>query len=181
MVNMRYYTLVVSLLSLVALADFASRSVDTPVHSRNLAALPARVTQMLSPTPDHIVDSVARILARPLFSPTRRPLVTRPEQLTDSLRLSGIIVSPNGKVAIFQSTRAARPVVLSEGLSVGRWKAQTIFSDRVTLSDGAIVVTLRPTFATNGSAADVVAVRMLRARDSGGRHIQPPTFLERRE
>ena len=130
--------------------------------------------------PARDAHATERILARPLFSPTRRPpLVPSSERIDDAVRLSGIIVSPSGKLAIIQLGTAPRPFVLGEGASVGRWQAQTILADQVTLTDGAQIVTLRTSFTKRVPAAPSVPLGVLRARDEAGRHITPPTFLQR--
>ena len=146
-------------------------------------ATPRAVTitaPMIAAVPDR-TELVTRILVRPLFSPTRRPIVAgetvTSEHPSNPPRLSGILVSPNGNVAIFQPDKGDRPVVLGEGGYVERWRTQIISKDEVTLTDGSRQLTLRPSFGEGSTA--VPQAPLVRARDASGRHTRPRTYLER--
>jgi hypothetical protein len=77
------------------------------------------------------------ILARPLFSPTRRPSDDsggRDEALVDlsGTRLTGIITLPSLRIAIF-ARDGKKPVALTEGDSVGAWRIEKITPTTVAL------------------------------------------------
>lgn len=87
----------------------------------------------------------AAVLARPLFSPGRRPAAQAaagPGPAAAALpRMTGVIVTPAGRRAIFTSGDG-KPVVVTEGGHIGAYDVQLIEAGRVTLSgpDGTRVV-----------------------------------------
>jgi hypothetical protein len=112
---------------------------------------------------DHTDSWVATALARPLFSRDRKPtpvvaksgggptLVTLP-------RLTGVIVGPFGRTAIFAGTDGGKPVVVAEGSTVGPYTVQTIRPEgvKVTGPGGEQLVTLSGDAKTRESlAADI--------------------------
>ncbi len=104
-----------------------------------------------------IDDLVATVLDRPLMDPNRRARGIAPVALvgSDELpRLSGVIIGPDGKRAIFASV-SGRPQVLAEGDHVGQTVIKTILPDEVILagSEGEQVIRLRhsPTMPTTST------------------------------
>lgn len=97
-------------------------------------------------------ELTATILARPLMSPTRRPpppaRVSTPE--TDLPRLTGIIISPDGRSALFAGK--PRALVVPEGGRVGDYTVQQIAPGMVTLNGPVGLVALRPSFDANRPA-----------------------------
>lgn len=98
---------------------------------------------------------VATILARPLFSPSRRPAAAALDasavQGRASLpKLSGIIHAPDLRRAIFQSPGSEKPVVtdVGEGQAINDWTVQDIGPESVTLIRDGQTVLLTPTFGT---------------------------------
>ena len=81
---------------------------------------------------------LATALARPLFSPDRRP--TESESNADTgpklglPRLTGVVIGPFGQRAIFAATGAGRPMVLSVGKTLGDYKVEKIDPGSVTVS-----------------------------------------------
>lgn len=95
------------------------------------------------------------LLARPLFSPGRRPPANAGGATLAGLpRLTGVLVAPSGRHAIF-----AGGVVLAEGARIGRYRVRRIEAGQVTLSgpDGPHVV--RPQFAALATSATAPAPR----------------------
>ena len=96
---------------------------------------------------DHSADWSATLLARPLFSPERRPPAAAPAGRAvrgEPPRLAGIIISPSGRTAIFAPV-GARPVAAREGDTVeGSWTVKQIASNKVRLTgpDSERVLTL---------------------------------------
>jgi hypothetical protein len=102
--------------------------------------------------PQRVDGWVAIVLARPLLSPTRRPAL---EAAATSLaepaqsglpRLSGTMVSPGGRSAIFASPEGGRAVVVAEDGQIGRWTIHSIEAGQVTIDGPDGSRTLKPMF-----------------------------------
>lgn len=89
---------------------------------------------------------VATLLARPLFSPSRRPAISpAPASGPAALpRLSGILVSHDRKIAIFAG--GDKLIVLREGGQLANYSVQSIEPDRVTLHGGKGEQVVLPSF-----------------------------------
>lgn len=104
-------------------------------HPSDLVATPAQpagpdATSDTSPTPAVIQDWTRTVLARPLFSPSRRPAATAtagPQQP----RLAGIVMGPSGRRAIFAGDGDARGIVAGVGQQAGAWQVQAIDANAV--------------------------------------------------
>jgi hypothetical protein len=78
------------------------------------------------------------ILGRPLFNSDRRPTADdnslgRAGQSGDLPRLAGVIVTPDGRRAIFEPGGGKRPVVVDVGDALGAWRVREIATDAVTV------------------------------------------------
>jgi len=115
-----------------------------------VASAPARVAEPPAARPQRpqIDALVATSLARPLFSPTRKPS----DRATDgrpadeglpNVRLTGIVIEPDHHLAIF-AVPNAKPLVRSEGETVDDWKLESIGPRQVSLSGPTGVTTLEP-------------------------------------
>ena len=115
-------------------------------------------------------DQVAPILARPLFNPSRRPVVTAVAAVSAAAaaaptilpRLTGVMIGNGQATAIFAGPPNGRSLVVTEGGWVGRYQVRSIRTGQVILAgpDGPAFV--RPTFAPSqtappGSSAPVTA------------------------
>lgn len=83
-----------------------------------------------SPAPAVIQDWTQTVLARPLFSPSRRPAATiaaGPQQP----RLAGIVMGPSGRRAIFAGDKDARGIVVGVGQQAGAWQIRAIDENAV--------------------------------------------------
>jgi hypothetical protein len=108
------------------------------------ASLPAPAAPASTPAADDAGRRVAEVLARPLFSPGRRPAAEAagPAAAAAALpRMTGVIVTPAGRRAIFVNG-AGKPTVVTEGGRIGAYAVQSIEAGRVTLAgpDGQRVV-----------------------------------------
>ena len=98
-------------------------------------------------------ELLATILARPLFSSTRRPPARGEDDaktdsgLTDT-RLTGIVIVPGHRIAIFAPI-GAKTMVVSEGESVSGWRVERINPREVSLSGPSGTKTLQPKFDPN--------------------------------
>lgn len=96
---------------------------------------------------------VGTILARPLFSPSRRPAATAAAPGPGGLpRLAGVIVGPEGKTVIFAAGEGA-PILAHEGGQVGAYRVQSIGAGEVTVRGPEGVRVLRPAFASTDIGA----------------------------
>ncbi len=100
-------------------------------------ASPRRAAAVAAPeavVPDHTNEWVASILARPLFSPDRRPpadgSVVAGAELASLPRLSGVLVGPFGRSAIF-APDGGKPLIVVEGGRVAAWTVQAIRANAV--------------------------------------------------
>jgi hypothetical protein len=96
------------------------------------------------------VDSAGAILARPLFAPSRRPpapaAATDPAAIAEPPRLTGVIVAPSTRRAIFAATKG-RATVVSEGGSIGGYLVKSIDPSGAVLSGPMGEHVLRTTYA----------------------------------
>jgi hypothetical protein len=96
---------------------------------------------------------IAAILARPLFSPSRRPPQSNlgnaadDSGLADS-RLTGIVIEPGRRFAIF-APQGAKLLTVTEGETVSGWRVESISPREVSLSGPDGTKTLQPKFDPN--------------------------------
>jgi hypothetical protein len=131
-----------ALSSIVALEIIGRQSTPDRLSSRT-----APVSARQSPNtiePANQIDGMLRdILARPVFSPDRRPAASNARVTNGLSRLTGIVVTGSQKTAIFASPTAGRPVIAEEGGHVGAYEVVEITRAGVTVSgpDGTKVIT----------------------------------------
>jgi hypothetical protein len=87
------------------------------------------------------------ILARPLFSPTRRPAeaaaADHSETPLSDMRLTGILITPDQHLAIF-APAGGKPLVRSEGEMISDWRIESIADQSVSLTGPTGATTLEP-------------------------------------
>ena len=106
-----------------------------------------------APDPARIDDWTRIVLARPLFSPSRRPATTiaaGPQQP----RLSGIVMGPDGRRAIFAGDGDARGMVAGVGQQAGAWQVRAIDQNSVQVfgPDGPRTLTPSRDASASGTA-----------------------------
>jgi hypothetical protein len=111
---------------------------------------------------------VRTVLLRPLFDPTRRP-PAGPAASTGSLRLSGVVVGPSGRSAIFEPAGGGEPVVVQVGAQLGGAVVRAIGTDGVLLAGADGPRVLRPSYGTTATLASAPHHRSLAARLSEGK------------
>ncbi len=124
---------------------------DDPTRIEQPLRRPAPSTASSASRAPHLAQLAATTLARPLFSPTRRPA-----QQTDGsgntgitdMRLTGIVTEPGERLAIFAVT-GAKPLIVQEGEEVSGWRIEGITPDAVSLSGPGGTTTLQPKPDTN--------------------------------
>jgi hypothetical protein len=97
------------------------------------------------PKIDELADAA---LSRPLFSPTRRPPDQAPGESTAvqdiaGKRLTGIIVDPDRKLAVF-AVSGGKPLILTIGDTVDGWHIESISPGEVSLSGPGGTRSLQP-------------------------------------
>jgi hypothetical protein len=109
-----------------------------------------------APAGAEITRWVNTILARPLFSVTRKPDATAnnagpaaADEHQDLPRLSGIFSVSNARHAVFQPSGDVPPLVVGEGELVAGWNVVKISLDSVTLKGPNGETTLEPKFDEN--------------------------------
>lgn len=92
------------------------------------------------------VASFNEILARPLFTVSRRPAARSAKGPAAPLkgRLAGIIVGPEEREALFVEAGESKPSPLHEGEEIEGWTIEKIELDRVTLRSGTVLETVEP-------------------------------------
>ena len=117
-------------------------------------------------------SEVAAVLARPLFTPGRRP--ETPEAASplaapgrpELPRLTGILVTPAGRRAIFVALEGGHATVVTEGSAVGPWRVEAIRSAEVQLAGPDGRRTVRPSYSqTPALAVGSCRWRLRRIRD----------------
>src|SRR5215470_17433129 len=83
----------------------------------------------------------------PLFSPTRRPpeaaATDNSETPLSDMRLTGILITPDQRMAIF-APAGGKPLVRSEGEMISDWRIESIDSQSVSLIGPTGSTTLEP-------------------------------------
>jgi general secretion pathway protein N len=132
----------------IAAASARKAEIASAVSSRAEPALPAARPEVGS----RYDSIVATILARPLFSASRRPPPHGDSPAADSTfadtRLTGIVTEPGHRFAIFAPT-GAKPLVVTEGDTVSGWRVDSITPREVSLSGPGGTKTLRPKIDPN--------------------------------
>jgi hypothetical protein len=97
------------------------------------------------------------ILARPLFSISRRPPRVASggsgPAIAGQARLSGILIGRGGRRAIFAPEGGGKPLVLGEGASINDSIIRRIQADRVLLASGAVLL---PAYDKSGRSATTI-------------------------
>jgi general secretion pathway protein N len=152
------------LLALLAAALVATIVLELRGRSRDSEAmLPSAVPSLPTPTgrsaapaPGQIARWAATSLARPLFSPGRRPPAVEaaaPGAAPPSLpRVAGVVVTPAGRQAIFAAKESDKPLVVGEGGRVGAFTVQSIRAGQVTVRGPGGERVLQPAFDPDAPA-----------------------------
>lgn len=118
----------------------------------------AATAPAVAPAPDRALW-VATSVARPLFSPDRRPPPAEAAAGATSgpvepPRLTGILITPTGRRAIFAGAR--EPLILQEGGRIGGYLVHSISAAQVTVLGPSGPRTLQPSYAPRPAEAATV-------------------------
>lgn len=94
--------------------------------------------------------SLSEIFERPLFTEGRIP-AEKPDKNTNTatkavplkLKLEGVVISPESKVAIISDLQTKELLRLSQGMSHANWKVTAVSEESVTIQQGANEITLQ--------------------------------------
>jgi hypothetical protein len=122
-----------------------------PPHALDEQAAPLPPLRRLARVP--VAPPIAAILARPLFSPSRRPPQSNSDNAADDAgladsRLAGIIIESGRRFAIF-APQGAKPLMVTEGETLSGWRVDSISPQEVSLSGPDGTKTLQPKFDPN--------------------------------
>ena len=123
---------------------------------------PSAAPAVAAAPPEHGRDWLAQSLARPLFNPDRRPAPVAAASAdggpADALpRLTGILVTPSGRRAIFAGED--RPRVLQEGGVIGPYTVRSISNGTIELSGPDGPRLLQPSFTEDDARGRVPSRR----------------------
>jgi general secretion pathway protein N len=137
---------------------------DAPVRPARSAAggMPMERQAPADAAADQVRRWAAASLARPLFNPDRRPIApaaSGSDAAARLPRLSGIMITPAGRRAIFAPTGTGKPQVVVEGGTIGGNLVQSITIGEVVLIGPDGRHSLHPTFdRTPAPAATAPAI-----------------------
>lgn len=111
------------------------------VKPAKIPALPAAETFSMPP-----IEDFGETLDRPLFSKIRRPPAPAPDAPAQEpekkqkvkVRLAGVIISPEERVALVQEPRAREITRLRVGQEIEGWVLESILADRIVLRFGEV-------------------------------------------
>jgi hypothetical protein len=137
----------------------------TPGESTAQAVLPGRTSAPAGPAVGDGVPEewIATALARPLFSPTRRPPAQTTARVSGPVglpRLTGVMTGPFGQRAIFAGPDGGKPLVVETGDNVGDYRVQGIENGLVTLNGPDGTRRLRPSFTAAVTDAEGPAANL---------------------
>jgi hypothetical protein len=131
----------------ISAADHSTTAPTTSLEASD--PLPALHRLSIAPA----APPIAAILARPLFSPSRRPPQNAGGNTADDAglgdsRLAGIVIEPGHRFAIF-APEGAKPLTVTEGETVSGWRVDSISPREVSLTGPDGTRTLQPKFDPN--------------------------------
>ena len=110
-------------------------------------ATPARIEQTdAALAPDRHGGWLDQILARPLFSPGRRPVELAAAGVQGLPRLTGVVVNGSQRIAIFAPASNGRPIIAENGAHIGEYEVKGITDAGVTVAGPRGTTLLRPAF-----------------------------------
>lgn len=100
----------------------------------------------ISQPPDQRSAWFREILARPLFSPDRKPVAANARSAAGLPRLTGIVVTGTRRVAIFAGSSGGHPTVVEAGSEIGVYHVMDIADGTVTVAGPEGTTVIKPVF-----------------------------------
>jgi hypothetical protein len=118
-----------------------------PAHQQN-----ARIPSRAAMAHNDVDGSLREILARPIFSPDRRPTGRNTKSVAGLARLTGIVVAGSRKIAIFAGSSGEHPVIAEVGSRLNAYEISEISDSGVTVIGPAGTMVMTPVFDAAQSA-----------------------------
>jgi len=154
-----YLPVRIPLLAVLAL-ELVALGLELAISPPRIAIMPAqrpagRIINTAAPNPRF---EAAALLARPLFSPGRRPAIAAPRPVPQPPRLSGIVVTGSGRYAIFVPD-GGNPMIVAKGQLIGPFKIREITTTQVIVSGPNGSFTLHTSYpdAASGTASQAAS------------------------
>ncbi len=124
-------------LAAAATTAYVLESADPADQDRPMARNPAHAAAPLSRA-DQVAAWTADILARPLIYPGRRapspaPTASQQAAAEPTPRLTGVIVGPTQRRALFTTGPGSRPIAVQEGARIGPYFVRSIRANEVVV------------------------------------------------
>jgi hypothetical protein len=121
---------------------------DRQTQPAGVVAEPSRLPnagrgESTAPRQSDVDGKLNDILARPVFSPGRRPTDVGSHSVAGLARLTGIVVTGSRKMAIFAGPAGGKPIVVEEGAHINAYELRAITESNVTVlgPEGTTVIT----------------------------------------
>ncbi len=140
---------------------------------------PLRLARAVPAGPGRANAWVAAVLARPLFNPSRRPAPAAAVAGSDGAalpRLTGIMVSPEGRLAIF-APATGKPITVQPGERIGGFTIRGIARDHVSVLGPDGVETVRIAYSDAQGTSVSAAAPSPRATPAAPADMVPPGSL----
>lgn len=153
----RLLALTNALLATAIAAEVLVPAGETTPAMTAVAYRPLATSALPAPTEASRHAWLPAVLARPLFAPDRRPATGTIATDPGLPRLSGIISTPTGTVAIFQSATDGKPVLARSGDQIAGWQVAAVEPDAVTLRKAGARMVLHPRFSAAAQVSPQLA------------------------
>ena len=134
-------------LCLVIAAEILTGAGTAAPDSVGRTGAPARIGPTdVALAPDRHSNWLEQILARPLFSPGRRPVEVAAAGVAGLPRLTGVVVTGSQRIAIFAPASNGHPIIAESGAHIGEYEVKGITDAGVTVAGPHGTTLLRPAF-----------------------------------
>ncbi len=137
-------------LGLLAIALGAAIALELVDHrggtADTSAARPPNTLPVATGSPHGHDANVGAILARPVFSPDRRPLGAGTQTAAGLSRLTGIVITQSRKLAIFAAPSGEQPLIAEEGAHINAYEVMAITASGVTVAGPGGTTVVTPVF-----------------------------------
>jgi hypothetical protein len=161
--------LVSGVMAVLTVVFLTQESDDAAASNQPFRAQPSTVTSNVArPNIDALVSE---ILARPLFSPSRRPADEAADQVADAPkeplkmpgRLEGVTIRPQVREALFER-EGQKPIAVKEGQEIEGWTVASIRADSVLLKSAEGEQIVKPANSVGLKTTQIQALNKKPAR-----------------
>ena len=156
-------------IAFTAVVFVTEESGDAAASNQPFRVKPTAVTRKVSPP--NINALVSKILARPLFNPSRQPVQEGLDQIAEAPkyppkmpgRLQGVTIRPQVREALFER-EGQKPIAVNEGQEIEGWTVVSIRADSVLLKSSAGDQIVKPSNGADIKPAQMQAMNRQPAR-----------------